>query len=69
MGPLRWGILACGKISYDFCCASETLDPSEHIVVACAARSLESAKGFAAEFNIPKAYASYDELVRDPEIG
>lgn len=69
MGPLRWGIMAAGKISYDMATASAALSPKEHFIAAIAARSLESAREFADEFKIPKAYGSYEELVQDPEIG
>jgi len=68
MGALRWGILSAGKISHDFACASAALSPSDHQIVAVAARSLESAQAFAKTFNIPKAYGSYEEAVRDPDI-
>ncbi|OXA52541.1 trans-1,2-dihydrobenzene-1,2-diol dehydrogenase [Folsomia candida] len=68
MGPLRWGIMAAGKISYDMATASAALSPKEHFIAAIAARSLESAREFADEFKIPKAYGSYEELVQDPEI-
>lgn len=65
---LTWGILSCGKISSDFAAALTAYTEDQHKVVACAARSLESAKEFAAKFGIPKAYGSYQELVSDPEI-
>ena len=32
------------------------------------ARNLDKAKEFAAKFEIPKAYGSYDELAKDPDI-
>jgi len=37
-------------------------------VVAVAASSVESAKKKAAEYNVPKAYGSYAELIADPDI-
>lgn len=36
--------------------------------VAVAARSLDHAKKFAEKFGIGKAYGSYDELYKDPEV-
>lgn len=69
MAPLRWGILSAGKISHDFVVGTAALPKDEHQVVAVAARSLESAKAFAKTHEIPKAYGSYEELVKDPEIG
>jgi dihydrodiol dehydrogenase / D-xylose 1-dehydrogenase (NADP) len=34
----RWGIVSAGLISHDFTNALTTLDPSEHAIVAVAAR-------------------------------
>jgi len=68
MGPLRWGILSAGKIAHDFLVGTAVLPKDEHQVVAVAARKLESAKDFAKTHDIPKAYGSYEELVKDPEI-
>ena len=65
----RWGILSAGFISHDFTnalTAQEWLN--DHEVVAVAARSKKSAEEFAAKFDIPKAYGSYEELAKDPEI-
>ena len=36
---------------------------------AVGARTLEKAESFAAEFGMPKAYGSYEELAADPEDG
>lgn len=38
-------------------------------VVAVAARKLKDAQEFAQRHNIPRAYGSYEELARDPDIG
>lgn len=38
-------------------------------VVAVAARDLSRAKEFAQKHNIPKAYGSYEELAKDPNVG
>lgn len=38
-------------------------------VVAVAARKLEDAQDFAQKHNILRAYGSYEELARDPDIG
>ncbi|KAK2894390.1 hypothetical protein QQF64_012782 [Cirrhinus molitorella] len=64
----RWGICGAGCISHDFCVALKTLSPKDHQLVAVAARSLESAKKFAKTHEIPTAYGSYEELVKDPNI-
>lgn len=64
--PLRWGMLSCGRVVHDFCQALKHLPSAQ--VIACAARSKERAVEFASKHGIPKAYGSYEELVRDPEI-
>lgn len=38
-------------------------------VVAVAARKLEDAQEFAKKHSISRAYGSYEELARDPDIG
>ncbi|KAG7242539.1 hypothetical protein INR49_020252 [Caranx melampygus] len=64
----RWGICSAGKISHDFTVALKTLPAQDHQVVAVAARKLEDAKEFARKHNISRAYGSYEELARDPDI-
>lgn len=68
MAPLRWGIVSAGNISSDFVNAVQMLDSQKHVVVAVAARSVNSAKKFAEKFGIKKAYGDYDALSKDPEI-
>ncbi|MEQ2167289.1 hypothetical protein GOODEAATRI_002603 [Goodea atripinnis] len=64
----RWGICSAGKISHDFTVALKTLPAEDHQVVAVAARKLEDAQEFARKHSISRAYGSYEELARDPEI-
>uniref|UniRef100_A0A5F5PM74 Dihydrodiol dehydrogenase n=1 Tax=Equus caballus TaxID=9796 RepID=A0A5F5PM74_HORSE len=66
---LCWGIVSAGLISSDFTTVLRTLPRSEHQVVAVAARDLSRAKEFARKHDIPKAYGSYEELVKDPNVG
>jgi len=66
---LRWGIVSVGLISSDFTTVLRTLPRSEHQVVAVAARDLSRAKEFARKHDIPKAYGSYEELAKDPNVG
>ena len=49
--PLRWGLIGCGRVSHDFTQALKLLPSAK--VVACSARSIESAKTFADKHNIP----------------
>lgn len=62
----RWGIIGTGKIAHTF---AEALCGRENSVpAAVASRSLEKAQAFAEEFDIEKAYGSYEELAADESI-
>jgi dihydrodiol dehydrogenase / D-xylose 1-dehydrogenase (NADP) len=63
---IRWGILAPGKISHKFIKGLSVLKDAQ--VAAVGSRSMERAADFAKQYNIPKAYGSYEELVNDPDI-
>lgn len=65
MTGLRWGILATGGIAGAF---ASDLRTSGRDLVAVGSRSQESADAFAARFDIPRAHASYESLVADPEV-
>lgn len=65
MTGLRWGILATGGIAGAF---ASDLRTAGRDLVAVGSRSQESADAFAARFDIPRAHASYEELVADPEV-
>ncbi|RLD31212.1 MAG: gfo/Idh/MocA family oxidoreductase [Bacteroidetes bacterium] len=62
----RWGIISTGHISGKFAEAVKTLPEAE--LVAVASRNIDKANEFAGKHNIPKAYASYQELADDPEV-
>jgi dihydrodiol dehydrogenase / D-xylose 1-dehydrogenase (NADP) len=64
--PLCWGVIGCGRVSSDFVQALKHLPSAS--VVACAARSEESAKTFAAMHKVPKYYGDYDDLLADDEV-
>ncbi|MFT2817018.1 Gfo/Idh/MocA family protein [Leifsonia sp. A12D58] len=65
MTALRWGILATGGIAHSF--TSDLVD-NGFTVQAVGSRSQESADAFAAEFGIPTAHPSYEELAADPDV-
>ena len=64
--PVRWGILATGKIARAFATALGLVPDAE--IAAVAARRLESAQEFAADFGAGTAYGSYRELVENPDV-
>ena len=66
MKPLRWGLLAAGNIAKAF--AHGLAQTESGVAAAVASRSLEKAKGFAGEFDIPVAYGGYEEMLDDSEI-
>lgn len=67
MKTIRWGILATGGIAHTFADTAVHLG-GEIAMAAVASRSMDKAKAFAAQYGIPKAYGSYEEMVKDPDI-
>lgn len=67
--PVRWGILATGKIARRF--AENLALLPEATLAAVASRRLEAAEAFVAAHGVrgrTRAYGSYAELVADPEV-
>ena len=64
--PVRWGILATGKIATAF--ARDLALLSECELAAVGSRRLESAEAFAAEHGASTAYGDYRRLVEDPDV-
>jgi len=63
---IGWGILGAGRISRQFATALSTIHGAR--LAAVGARSLESARRFANDFQIANAHGSYEELVRDSSV-
>ena len=63
---IKWGIISTGHISGKFAKALEILPDAE--LVAVASRNQKNADEFAAEHNVPRAYASYQQLADDPDV-
>lgn len=63
---VNWGIVSAGRISHTFARDIEFVENAN--VAAVAARNLDSAKEFAQQYGIGKAYQGYDALFADPEI-
>ena len=64
--PVRWGILATGKIATAFAENLALLPECE--IAAVGARRLESAEAFAATHGAARAYGDYRALVEDPDV-
>lgn len=67
MKRTNWGILSTGTIAKKFANTISQLSECGN-VLAVASRQEETAKQFAIEYQIPKAYTNYRELAEDPEI-
>lgn len=67
MKRIHWGILSTGTIAKKFAATLAQL-PDCGDIKAVASRSPATAGQFAREYDIDKAYGSYEELASDPEI-
>ncbi len=63
---MKIGILGAGGISHSTVPAMIALEEIECYAVA--SRSLEKAQKFAQQYGFQKAYGSYEEMLRDPEV-
>ena len=67
MDKVRWGVLSTAKIGTGK--VIPAMQASEYCdIVAIASRDLDRAQAAAKKLGIPKAYASYEALLADPEI-
>ena len=64
---IRWGILSTAKIG-----VTKVIPAMQQgklcEITAMSSRNIEKAKETAAKLNIPKAYGSYEEMLKDPDI-
>lgn len=67
MSNINWGILSTGTIAKKFAATVAQL-PDCGNVLAVASRNPETARQFSKEYNVPRAYSSYMDLVGDPDI-
>jgi len=63
---VKWGIISTGWIASQF--VSDLAHSTSGVAYAVGSRSQESADEFAQKYGLPKAYATYEELVNDPEV-
>ncbi|KGE19270.1 Gfo/Idh/MocA family protein [Paenibacillus wynnii] len=63
---VKWGIISTGWIAHQF--VTDLVHCSNGVAYAVGSRSQESADEFARNHGISKAYATYEDLVNDPEV-
>jgi predicted dehydrogenase len=63
---IKWGIIGTGGIAHHFAKALQTIEDAE--IVAVGASSKEKAEAFGSEFEIPRKYGSYSDLVNEAEV-
>jgi len=63
---MKWAIIGTGQISHQFANDSGLIDDVE--LAAVCSRNQEKGQEFAKEFNIPKVYTDYDEMLENEEI-
>jgi scyllo-inositol 2-dehydrogenase (NADP+) len=66
MKTYKWGILGTGFIAQKMADALPFVPQSK--LYAIASRKTETANAFAKQYNVEKAYGSYEDLVQDPEV-
>jgi predicted dehydrogenase len=66
MNRVKWGIISTGRITHQIVQDFKHVPNGE--VVAVASRSQDSADAFAAQYEIPRAYSSYQQLLEDPDV-
>ena len=67
---MKFAILGCGHIATKMAAAVKALEKRDMGVeaYAVASRSLEKAQKFADDYGFGRAYGSYEELARDPQV-
>ena len=65
--PVNWGVLGCANIAVNRVIPGMA-NALLTMLSAVASRTLSKAKSVAAQFDVPKAYGSYEALLADPEI-
>jgi len=66
MRHLKWSILGTGRIAAKFARGVNSTDKAT--LLAVASRRTETAKEFAKQHSVARAYGSYEEMLADPEV-
>ena len=64
--PVKWGIVSTADINRKVIPGAHASDKVE--LVAVASRTQDRADGYAREWDIPRAYGSYEALLADPDV-
>lgn len=64
---VHWGILGCARIVQEAIIPAME-EAANATALAIASRDLQKAKRWAEQYGIPRAYGTYEELLRDPEV-
>lgn len=64
---LRWGIMGCAGIARD-CIMPAIMESSNGRIEAVASRGIEKSRALADQFEVQKAYGSYEELLEDSDV-
>ena len=65
-GKIRWGLLSTARINERQIPAIRAAERCE--LVAVASRSKQKAQAYADQWQIPRAYGSYEQLLADPDV-
>jgi dihydrodiol dehydrogenase / D-xylose 1-dehydrogenase (NADP) len=63
---IRWGILGAGSIAHKFAAGLQVLPDA--VLAAVGSRSRDKAAEFAAQYDIPYTYGSYEDLAASSEV-
>lgn len=63
---IRWGIIGLGNIAHKF--THDLLKIHDAQLYAVASRNISKAVHFSETYNVSKAYGSYEDLVKDPNV-
>lgn len=65
---MRWGILSTGRLSWKFASTICEMKGEGDSIVAVGSQTASRAEDFAKEFDIPKHFGSYEEVLRTDEV-
>lgn len=66
MKQVKWGIVGTGNIATQFAQGLQQVENAQ--IAAVASRSIDSARAFAQQFDIPASYGSYEDMAKDSTL-